>query len=61
MAGDIVTAVKYIRDNAAYFGVDKAKICLYGCSGGGYAQSAACSLLAKKKQSSMVRLAILNM
>lgn len=61
MAGDIVAAVTHIRDNAASLGIDKDKICLYGCSGGGYAQSAACSLLAKKKQSSTVKLAILNM
>ena len=43
MAGDIVTAVKYIREHCASLGIDKDKICLYGCSGGGYAQSAACS------------------
>ena len=35
-AGDIVTAIKYIRDNAPKYGVDSSKICLYGCSGGGY-------------------------
>ena len=46
MAGDIVQSIKYIRENAAYFGVDPARICLYGYSGGGYAISAACSLLA---------------
>ena len=61
MAGDIVSAIKYVRENASYFGIDPSKICLYGCSGGGYAISAACSLLAQKKQSNLVRFVILNM
>lgn len=60
-AGDIVAAVQYIWDNALTLGIDQNKISLYGCSGGGYVQSAACSLLAKKKQSHMIRIAILNM
>lgn len=49
MAGDIVTAVRYVRDNASSLGIDAGKICLYGCSGGGYAIAAACSLMAQKK------------
>ena len=61
MAGDIVATVKYVRDKASEYGIDPTKICLYGVSGGGYAVAAACSLMAQKKQASMVRFAIMNM
>jgi acetyl esterase/lipase len=37
MANDIITAIKYIRENSKDLNIDPEKICLYGSSGGGYA------------------------
>lgn len=60
MANDIVAVVKWIHKNAMFLGIDARKICLYGCSGGGYACSAAASMLALKDESHLVKMVFLN-
>lgn len=60
MASDIVALVKWIRAKAMFLGVDPNKICLHGCSGGGYAVAAACSKLALANEGHLIKLAIMN-
>jgi len=60
MAGDVVALIKWIREKAMFLGVDPNKICLHGCSGGGYVVGATCSKLALANEGHLVKLAMLN-
>ena len=60
MASDIVAVIKWIRAKAMFLGIDPHKICLHGCSGGGYAVGAACSKLALANEGHLIKLAIMN-
>ena len=60
MASDLVAVIKWIRENASFLGIDTNKICIHGCSGGGYAVSATCSVLALADESHLVKLAMLD-
>jgi len=59
MAMDIVSLIKWMHDNASELGIDTKKIILFGCSGGGYVASAACSKLALANESHLIKIAIL--
>ena len=59
MANGLLASVRYIKENGEKYGVDPSKIVLEGCSGGGYAVSAACGRLAKLGESSLVKVAII--
>ena len=58
MIGDFYHAVKYVYNNALSLGVDKEKIIIQGCSGGGYVVNSTSGMLAVKNESGMVRLLI---
>ena len=60
MASDVVAVIKWIRAKAMFLGVDPNKICLHGCSGGGYVVAATCSKLALANEGHLVKLAIMN-
>ena len=60
MASDVVAVIKWIRAKAMFLGIDPNKICLHGCSGGGYAVAAACSKLALANEGHLIKLAMLN-
>jgi len=55
---DFYEAIKYVSANAADLGVDPARICMAGESGGGYICSGAMVQLALKEEASMVKIAI---
>ena len=59
MTSDVVAVIKWIHANADELGVDANKICLNGCSGGGFAAQATCSKLAIANESHLVKLACL--
>merc|ERR1712088_297990 len=55
---DFYEAIKYVSANAADLGVDPARICMAGESGGGYICSGAMVQLALKEEASLVKIAI---
>jgi carboxylesterase type B len=60
MTSDIVGCIKWIRANAMFLGVDPNKICLHGCSGGGYAVASTCSKLALANEGHLIKLAMIS-
>ena len=55
---DFYEVIKHVHTNAESLGIDPAKICIGGESGGGYICLGAMVLLAQNNNSSMVKLAI---
>jgi len=55
---DFYEVVKYVSQNAADLGVDPARICIAGESGGGYICAGAMVQLAKEGESDLVKLAV---
>lgn len=54
-----LAALRYIHENADKYGVDKTKVVVDGCSGGGYAASMACGRMAVLGESNLVKLVII--
>ena len=52
---DFVEAVHYVIDNAQKFNVDTSRICLAGCSGGGWIVSGAANLMVKSGDISKIK------
>ena len=57
---DFYEAIKYICSNADSLGIDPAKICIAGDSGGGYVCLGAMVMLAKNNETDLVKLAIVG-
>ena len=55
---DFYEVIKYVCQNASDLGVDPARICMAGESGGGYICAGAMVQLAKEGESDLVKLAV---
>jgi len=60
MISDAYQVVKHVYENPQTFDVDKDKICIYGVSGGGFVTAGINGMLAKRNESKMVKLSILE-
>ena len=60
-ANCILAAIRYIHEKADSLCVDKSKLILDGCSGGGYAVGMACGRLAVLGESNLVKVALMSM
>ena len=58
MIGDFYQAIKYVYQNNEILGVDKNKIAIQGCSGGGYVVTCVSGMLAQLNESYLVKLLI---
>jgi acetyl esterase len=52
---DYVDFMEYVLSNPTKFGIDTSRVCMAGCSGGGWVCVGAANLLAKKGKLSMVK------